>query len=105
MERHVEIPISDIVDEFAQRIMNHYGVKRSDVKCISAIEYITFEIPGLNDELCNEVMSANVGEHGEVVDGCGGTGGGCICLLPRGHGNRHICEKCGEEWEINDNQK
>lgn len=102
MERLVKIPISDIMDDLAQRIMNQYGVGRSDIRCITDIEFITFEIPELDDEFCNEVMPAIIGELGEVVDGCGGTGGACICLCPKGHGNRHICEKCGEEWDIKD---
>lgn len=101
MERHVKIPISDIADVFVQRIMNQYGVEKSDVRCISAIEYITFEIPALDDKLCNEVMPG-MGIGGEVIDGCGITTGGCICRLPKGHGSRHICEKCGEEWETED---
>lgn len=98
MERHVKIPISDIMGNLIQRIINQYGVDGSDIKCITDIEYITFELPALDDELCNEVMPATTGENGKVVDGCGITAGGCICVLPKGHGNRHICENCGEEW-------
>lgn len=99
MERHVKIPISDIMDDLVQRVMNQYGVERSDVKCLTKIEYIIFEIPGLKDELCNEVLSAEIGENGEVIDWCGSSAGACICSLPKGHGNHHICEKCGEEWD------
>lgn len=98
MQRHVKIPISDIMDDLVQRIMNQYGLERGDIKCITKMEYITFEIPELDDELCNEVMSG-VANNGEVIDGCGSTAGGCICQLPKGHGNRHICVRCGEEWE------
>lgn len=98
MERHVKIPISDIMDDLIQRIMNQYGVDRSNIKCITDIEWITFELPALDDELCNEVKPATIGENGESVDGCGSTAGGCICLLPKGHENYHICENCGEEW-------
>ena len=98
MQRHVKIPISDIMDHLIQRIMNQYGVERSDVKCITKIEYITFEIPALDDELCNEVMPAGMlGD--QAIDGCGNTTGGCKCLLPKGHGKRHICANCGEEWD------
>jgi hypothetical protein len=104
MERHVKIPIRDIEDVFVQRIMNQYCVGRNDVRCISAIEYITFEIPALDDELCNEVM-AGLGNDGEVIDGCGVTTGGCICRLPKGHESCHICEKCGEEWETKVNKR
>lgn len=46
MERHVRIPISDVEDVFVQKIMNYYGVDRSDVKRVTDVEYITFEISG-----------------------------------------------------------
>ena len=101
----MRVPISDIEDIFVQRIMNHYGVERSDIKCITDIEYITFEIPALEDEFCNEVLPATVEDNDEVINGCGGTGGGCICLLPKGHGSCHVCAKCEEEWEIKDKQE
>lgn len=101
MERHIKIPISDVMDDLVQRIMNQYGVERSDVKCITKTECITFEIPGLDDELCNEVM-VGMWNSGEMIDGCGSTTGGCICLLPKGHGNYHVCKRCGEEWDAED---
>lgn len=104
IERHVKIPISDIMDHLVQRIMNQYGVERCDVKCITNIEYITFEIPGLDDELCNEVMPPIMGDYDYVIDGCGDTAAGCICLLPKGHRGMHVCERCGEEWEIDNDQ-
>lgn len=99
IQRHVKIPISDIMDSLTQRVANHYGVEQKDVKCITKIEYITFEIPGLNDEICNEVMPPIMGDHDEVIDGCGSTAGACMCGLPKGHGKHHICVNCGEEWD------
>lgn len=98
MERRIEIPISDIMDDLVQRIMNQYGVERSDVRCLTKVECITFEIPALDEDLCNEVLVGMVNGD-NFVDGCGGTAGGCICSLPKGHGNCHMCERCGEEWD------
>ena len=64
------------------------------------MKYITFELPALNDELCNEVRQAMESDGEEVIDGCGCTTGGCICRLPKGHEDPHICERCGEEWDV-----
>lgn len=92
--RVVKVCISDMMEDLVQRVMNEYGVEYSEVKCITKMKNILFEIPVLDDTLCNNVMSA-ISED----DACGSTKGGCLCGLEKGHEGHCICKRCGEEWE------
>ncbi len=90
--RMVKIDVDDIMDELVQKIINDHGVERDDVRYIGKIKKLVFELPALDDTLCNEVMIAT------DEDGCGDTGGGCMCGLDNGHKGEHQCKRCGEEW-------
>jgi hypothetical protein len=90
--RTVKINIDDIMDELIQKIINDYGVEWDEVRYIGKIKELEFDLPALDDSLCNEVRIAT------DDDGCGGTGGGCICGLDKGHKEDHECKRCGEEW-------
>lgn len=104
--RRVKIKIGDIRDHLIQRIINQYGVEWNDVKCLTKERNIVFEIPGLDDTLCNDIMPAiTMGDHSEVIDGCGSTTGGCLCGKKKGHKGYHKCKRCGQEWEVQDNDK
>lgn len=94
--RFVKIKIDDILEDLTQRIINEYGAEWNDVKCITKVDGITFEIPGLDDNLCNEVMPPG---HGIRDDGgCRSTGGGCICGEDKLHVGPHVCKRCEGEW-------
>jgi hypothetical protein len=90
--RNVEIDIEDIKDELVQRIMNEYGVEWDEVTYVGNIKKLIFELPALDENLCNEVNPST--EEG----GCGSTGGGCMCGEDKGHKGLHECKRCGEEW-------
>ena len=90
--RIVKINIDDIMDELIQKIINDYGVELDEVRYIGKIKELEFDLPVLDNSLCNEVMIAT------DDDGCGSTGGGCICGLYKGHNEDHQCKRCGEEW-------
>lgn len=90
--RIVKIDVEDIMDELVQKIINDHGVERDDVRYIGKIKKLVFELPALDDSLCNDVMIATDDE------GCGDTGGGCMCGLDKGHKGDHKCKRCGEEW-------
>jgi hypothetical protein len=53
---------------------------------------LVFELPALDDSLCNDVRVAT------DDNGCGSTGGGCMYGLDKGHKGEHECKRCGEEW-------
>lgn len=91
--RMVKIDVEDIMDELVQKIINDYGVEWDDVRYIGKIKKLVFELPALDDSLCNEVLIATGDD-----DSCGSTGGGCICGLYNGHKGKHRCKRCGEEW-------
>lgn len=91
--RFVKIKIDDIMEDLTQRVINEHGVEWGDVKCITKVDGITFEIPGLDDKLCNEVLHPY-----DCDSGCGSSGGGCLCGENRSHTGPHICKRCGEEW-------
>lgn len=93
--RKVKIPIDDIMENLIQMVMNQYGVEYDEVKCAAKIKNIIFEIPVLDDALCNEVMPAFSED-----DCCASTRGGCLCGLGKGHEGLCICKRCGEEFEI-----
>ena len=90
--RMVKIDVGDIMDELVQKIIDDYGVEWDDVRYIGKIKKLVFELPALDDALCNEVMIAT------DDDSCGDTGGGCMCGLDKGHKEEHQCKRCGEEW-------
>ncbi len=92
--RIVKIDVGDIMDELVQKIVDEHGVESDDVRYIGKIKKLVFELPALDDALCNEVMPAMSED-----DGCGSTGGGCLCGLGKGHKGFHKCKRCGEEWE------
>ena len=91
--RMVKIDVNDIMDELIQRVINEYGVEWNDVRYIGKIKKLVFELPALDDTLCNEILPASSEE-----DGCGVTKGGCLCGLDNGHKDLHECKRCGEEW-------
>lgn len=90
--RTVKINVDDIMDELVQKIINDYGVEWDEVHYIGKIKELEFNLPMLDDSLCNEVNIAT------DEDSCGSTGGGCICGLDKGHKEDHKCKRCGEEW-------
>lgn len=90
--RIVKMDVGDIMDGLILKIINEYGVEWDEVRYIGKIKKLVFELPALDDSLCNEVMVAT------NDDGCGSTGGGCICGLDKGHKGEHQCKRCGEEW-------
>lgn len=94
--RFVKIDVDDIMEELIQRIINEYGVEWNDVNYIGKIKKLVFELPALDDSLCNEVHHASDG------DGCGSTGGGCLCGLDKGHKGNHECKRCGADWNSHD---
>ena len=95
--RMVKIDVEDIMDELIKKIINEYGVEQDDVRYIGKIKKLVFELPALDDTLCNEVMPA-ISEE----DACRSTGGGCLCGLDNGHKGLHECKRCGEEWDEDD---
>lgn len=90
--RFVKIDVDDIMEELIQKIINEHGVKRDEVRYIGKIKKLVFELPALDDSLCNEVMPAS------DDDECGSTGGGCLCGLDKGHKGNHNCKRCGTDW-------
>ena len=92
--RMVKIDVEDIMEGLIRKIVNEYGVEWDDVRYIGKIKKLVFELPALDDILCNEVLPTFSEE-----DGCGSTGGGCLCGLDKGHKGLHECKRCGEEWE------
>jgi hypothetical protein len=90
--RTVKIDIDDIMDELTKKIIDEYGVEWNEVRYIGQIKELEFDLPALDNTLCNEVMPTT------DDDGCGDTGGGCICGLDKGHTGEHQCKRCGEEW-------
>ncbi len=93
--RIVRISIHDIMGDLIQRVMNEYGVEHNEVKCRTKMKNILFDIPALDDNLCNKVMPSFSED-----DCCGSTRGGCLCGLEKGHKGHCICKRCGEEFEI-----
>lgn len=91
--RIVKIDVEDIMDELVKKIIDEHGVESDEVRYIGKIKKLVFELPALDDALCNEVMPATSEE-----DGCGSTGGGCLCGLDKGHKGYHQCKRCGEGW-------
>lgn len=94
--RKVEIDIDDIMDNLVQQIMNEYGVEWDEVSYVGKAKKLIFELPVLDENLCNEVMppSSDI----RIDGGCGSTGGGCMCGEDSGHKGIHKCKRCGEEW-------
>ena len=80
------------MDELIQKIIDEHGVEWDEVRYIGKIKELEFDLPALDDTLCNEIMPATDN------DGCGSTGGGCICGLDKGHKGEHQCKRCGAEW-------
>lgn len=95
--RFVKIDVDDIMEELIQKIINEHGVESDEVRYIGKIKKLVFELPTLDDSLCNEVMPATSGG-----DSCGSTGGGCLCGLDKGHRGFHECKRCGEKWDNQD---
>jgi hypothetical protein len=89
--RTIKIDIDDIMDELTQKIVDEYAVEWDEVRYIGKIKELEFDLPALDDTLCNEVVSAT------DDDECG-TGGGCICGLDKGHKGEHQCKRCSAEW-------
>lgn len=89
--RKVEIDIDDIMDELVQKILNEYGVDWGEIKYVGNTKKLIFELPALDENLCNEVRKDDEGD-------CGSTGGGCMCGEDKGHKGPHECKRCGEEW-------
>src|SRR3990167_9568287 len=83
--RIVKINIDDIMDELIQKIINDYGVEWDEVRYTGKIKELEFDLPVLDKTLCNEVNIAT-DEYS-----CGGTGGGCMCGLDKGHKGEHQC--------------
>lgn len=90
--RIVKIDIDDIMENLIQKIVDEYGVEWDEVNYEGKIKELEFSLPALNNSLCNEVRVAS------YEDGCGSTGGGCICGLDKKHEGDHECKRCGEEW-------
>jgi hypothetical protein len=56
---------------------------------------IKFLIPDTNEAgLCNELFEPTDVDG----EGCGETGGACICGEEDGHEGDHVCRLCGESW-------
>ena len=91
--RIVKIDVEDIMDELVKKIVDEHGVESDEVRYIGKIKKLVFELPVLDDALCNEVMPAMSED-----DSCGSTGGGCLCGLDKGHKGYHQCKRCGEGW-------
>lgn len=92
----VTVSIEDMV-QFAQAqvITEHGGVGINDVKRCHGL---TFEIPDMTEEgKCNKIHPPEP-QSMDDEDGCGETGGSCICGKPYGHEDEHECKLCGEEW-------
>lgn len=96
----VYVDINDILEMAKiEVIMSHGGIGVMDVEYAGEIDKLAFTIPKTNREgKCDEILSPEIhGEFGEI-EGCGETGGSCICGEDEGHEGDHKCELCGEEW-------
>ena len=99
MKETVSVDISDLLELAKNIIMDARGglhYNEIEYLCVTndGSEKLKFLIPKVDRSgKCNEILSP-----GGSGDGCGETGGACICGKPENHDGDHECELCGEEW-------
>ena len=96
LKEFVYVDVLDILELAKQQIIeSHGGISYSDIDYVGCSDdKLKFKIPKIDRKgKCQEILPGE-GED----DGCGDTGGACICGEKEGHEGNCICELCGEEW-------
>lgn len=92
----VEISVEDLIT-FAQKLVleTYGGFGLNEIERVNGLK---FRIPDMIEEgKCNEIHSPE--QIDELTEeGCGETGGSCICGELKDHEGDHVCKLCGDEW-------